>query len=108
MPRAVVSDEYMQSRKQHIPLGRIGDVQDMAEACMFFLSDDSSYIIGQDLRINGGSTSMVTAANSRVTVITGGGSGMDRQRRLRLARNGDRVCICDLNADAVKRHRRAN
>lgn len=56
MPRAVVSDEYMESRKQHIPLGRIGDVQDMVEAAMFLLSEDSSYIIGQDLRVNGGST----------------------------------------------------
>jgi len=55
MPRAVVSDEYMQSRKDHIPLGRIGDVQDMVEACLFLLSEDSSYIIGQDLRVNGGS-----------------------------------------------------
>ena len=56
MPRAVVSDEYMQSRKQHIPLGRIGEVPDMVEACLFLLSDDSSYIVGQDLRVNGGST----------------------------------------------------
>lgn len=56
MPRAVTSDEYMQSRKNHIPLGRIGDVQDMADGAMFLLSDDSSYVIGQDLRINGGST----------------------------------------------------
>jgi len=56
MPRAVVSDEYMQSRKAHIPLGRIGDVEDMANGAMFLLSDDSSYVIGQDLRINGGST----------------------------------------------------
>lgn len=56
MPRAVVSDEYMQSRKNHIPLGRIGDVQDMANGAMFLLSDESSYVIGQELRINGGST----------------------------------------------------
>ena len=56
LPRAVLSDEVMQSRKAHIPLGRIGDVQDMAEACMFLLSDDSSYVLGQDLRVNGGST----------------------------------------------------
>jgi NAD(P)-dependent dehydrogenase (short-subunit alcohol dehydrogenase family) len=56
MPRAVVSEAYMQSRKDHIPLGRIGDVQDMVEACLFLLSDDSSYMTGQDLRVNGGST----------------------------------------------------
>jgi 3-oxoacyl-[acyl-carrier protein] reductase len=40
---------------------------------------------------------MVAAANSRVTVITGGGSGMGRATAIRLARNGDHVCICDLN-----------
>jgi len=56
MPRAVLSDEVMQSREAHIPLGRIGDVRDMTEACMFLLSDDSSYVLGQDLRVNGGST----------------------------------------------------
>ena len=56
LPRAVLSDAVMQSRKAHIPLGRIGDVQDMTEACMFLLSDDSSYVLGQDLRVNGGST----------------------------------------------------
>ena len=33
----------------------IGRTQDMAEACMFLLSDDSSYLLGQDLRVNGGS-----------------------------------------------------
>jgi NAD(P)-dependent dehydrogenase (short-subunit alcohol dehydrogenase family) len=56
MPRAVLSDEVMESRKTRIPLGRIGGVQDMAEACMFLLSDESSYVIGQDIRVNGGST----------------------------------------------------
>jgi 2-hydroxycyclohexanecarboxyl-CoA dehydrogenase len=56
MPRTVLTDEDMVSRKARIPLGRIGDVLDMAEACMFLLSDDSSYVIGQDIRVNGGST----------------------------------------------------
>lgn len=56
MPRAVLSDEEIESRKTRIPLGRIGSADDMAEACMFLLSDDSSYMLGQDLRVNGGST----------------------------------------------------
>jgi 2-hydroxycyclohexanecarboxyl-CoA dehydrogenase len=56
MPRAVLTDEEMELRKTRIPLGRIGAVDDMAEACMFLLSDDSSYVLGQDLRVNGGST----------------------------------------------------
>jgi len=43
----------------------------------------------------------MVAANGRVTVITGGGSGMGRATALRLARNSDQVCICDLKSDAV-------
>lgn len=56
MPRAVLSDQEMESRKTRIPLGRIGSTDDMADACLFLLSDDSSYVLGQDLRVNGGST----------------------------------------------------
>ena len=56
LPRAVLSDEAMRSRKALIPLGRLGDVQDMTEACLFLLSNASSFVLGQDLRINGGST----------------------------------------------------
>src|SRR5262245_52695907 len=55
LPRAVLSDEAMRSRKALIPLGRLGDVQDMTEACLFLLSNASSFVLGQDLRINGGS-----------------------------------------------------
>ena len=39
-----------------IPLGRSGDVQDMTEACMFLLSEESSYVVCQDIRVNGGAS----------------------------------------------------
>jgi NAD(P)-dependent dehydrogenase (short-subunit alcohol dehydrogenase family) len=45
---------------------------------------------------------VVAASNSRVTVITGGGSGMGRATALRLARKGDSVCVCDFNAAGLK------
>ncbi len=45
---------------------------------------------------------MVAAQDSRVTVITGGGSGMGRAVALRLARKGDTVCLCDLNEASLK------
>lgn len=55
-PRAFLSDADLAERKTRIPLGRIGHVEDMVEACMFLLSDESSYLIGQDIRANGGTT----------------------------------------------------
>src|SRR4029079_11825906 len=54
MHRADLSAEEMESRKSRIPLGRIGSTGDMADACLFLLSNDSSYVLGQDLRVNGG------------------------------------------------------
>ena len=51
---------------------------------------------------------MVAAQDSRVTVITGGGSGMGRATAVRLARRGDSVCICDLNEDGINETRRTD
>jgi NAD(P)-dependent dehydrogenase (short-subunit alcohol dehydrogenase family) len=45
----------MAEKARSIPLGRIGHVDDMVQAILFLLSDESSYVTGQDLRINGGS-----------------------------------------------------
>lgn len=44
---------------------------------------------------------MVAPNNSRITVITGGGSGMGRATAIRLARRGDSVCICDLKEEGL-------
>ncbi len=45
----------MQARAGSIPLGRIGQAGEIADAILFLLGDDSSYITGQDIRVNGGS-----------------------------------------------------
>lgn len=37
-----------------VPLGRIGTPQDVANACLFLLSDKASYITGTDLIVDGG------------------------------------------------------
>ena len=37
-----------------IPLGRLGRVEDMAEACLFLLSDRASFISGTELIVDGG------------------------------------------------------
>ena len=37
-----------------IPLGRVGTVEDMSNACLFLLSDRASYITGTELLVDGG------------------------------------------------------
>jgi 3-oxoacyl-[acyl-carrier protein] reductase len=37
-----------------IPLGRLGDVDDVASACLFLVSDEAAFITGQTLHVNGG------------------------------------------------------
>ena len=39
---------------KEIPMGRQGTVQDIANACLFFASDESSYITGDSLNVMGG------------------------------------------------------
>ncbi len=41
-------------RGQTVPLGRVGEPEDIAGAVLFFCSDDSSYITGQTLYVDGG------------------------------------------------------
>ena len=55
-PRAFLSNTEFAERASRIPLRRIGEINDMVDACMFLLSDDSSYLVGQDLRVNGGAS----------------------------------------------------
>ena len=38
----------------NIPLGRLGHVNDIAGACLFLVTDDSGYMTGQTLHVNGG------------------------------------------------------
>lgn len=41
-----------------IPLGRLGTVEDQANACLFLLSDRAAYITGIELIVDGGVTAM--------------------------------------------------
>jgi 3-oxoacyl-[acyl-carrier protein] reductase len=47
-------DSLKDSVKQMLPLGRFGEVEEVAEAAAFFASEASSYITGQVLSIDGG------------------------------------------------------
>lgn len=51
---ADLSDDLRAGYVQAIPLKRMGQAQDVAEAAAFFASDKAAYITGQILAVNGG------------------------------------------------------
>jgi 3-oxoacyl-[acyl-carrier protein] reductase len=49
-----LGDEFKQNAARQIPLGRVGSVDDVANAVAFLASDGASYITGHVLNVNGG------------------------------------------------------
>jgi 3-oxoacyl-[acyl-carrier protein] reductase len=48
------TEEELEEVKDDIPMGRLADSEEIASAIHFLLSDESSYITGQVLAVNGG------------------------------------------------------
>ena len=49
-----MSEDFIESFLKHVPLHRMGHPEDIANAVLFFASDDSSFITGQILEVAGG------------------------------------------------------
>lgn len=50
----VLPDKVKEAMETGIPLGRAGEPQDVANAVLFFVSDNAAYITGQVLNVDGG------------------------------------------------------
>ena len=51
-----IEQDKLESMAKNIPCGRIGDPKDVANAVFFLASEESSYITGQVIHVNGGLT----------------------------------------------------
>jgi NAD(P)-dependent dehydrogenase (short-subunit alcohol dehydrogenase family) len=54
MPHSVLSDAALIERAKKIPMGRLAMPRDIADAVAFLVSEESRYITGQTLCVNGG------------------------------------------------------
>ena len=52
----VVSEEAWERRRQRMPIGRLGQPEDMANAAVFLASDEASFVTGDMLFVDGGVT----------------------------------------------------
>merc|ERR1719427_1198630 len=50
------TEQKRQKRLVHVPSGRFGEAEEMAQAVLFLASDESSYINGTDFMVDGGLT----------------------------------------------------
>jgi len=51
------TEEKKQRRLVHIPMGRFGEAKEVARAALYLASDDSSFMTGSSLTVDGGITS---------------------------------------------------
>ncbi|KAE8443621.1 hypothetical protein EG329_001554 [Mollisiaceae sp. DMI_Dod_QoI] len=51
------SEEFMKMRHQQVPMAKMGDAWDVANAALFLCSDEAKYITGQKIVVDGGITS---------------------------------------------------
>lgn len=51
-------DEFAAGIQSQVPLGRFGTPEEVAKAILFFASPDSAYVVGTELEVDGGMTSL--------------------------------------------------
>ena len=50
-------EQFKETRNKQVPMGKMGDAWDVANAALFLVSDEASYVTGQKIVVDGGITS---------------------------------------------------
>lgn len=58
LKEAMASPQGLTERLKRVPMGRMGTIDEITSAVLFLASDDSSYMTGGEMVIDGGATSM--------------------------------------------------
>jgi NAD(P)-dependent dehydrogenase (short-subunit alcohol dehydrogenase family) len=56
LQEALADPATREERLRRVPLGRVGTVDDIAYGVLYLASDESSFVTGSELVIDGGST----------------------------------------------------
>src|SRR5699024_7968409 len=52
----VLGDDYIKAQEATIPVGKLGEPEDIAYTTLFLASDEAKYITGQGITVDGGQT----------------------------------------------------
>ena len=67
----VQTDEWREAAESGTPLGRIGSAVEVSDVILFLLSDAASYVTGQTLVIDGGSSLPQLQTDSLLRALSG-------------------------------------
>jgi meso-butanediol dehydrogenase/(S,S)-butanediol dehydrogenase/diacetyl reductase len=47
-------EDYLQDIRDRVPLGRVGQVEDVAKMCAYLASEEAEYVTGEAINVSGG------------------------------------------------------